>query len=149
MHRTYTHTPVGSTLCGGLVTAPPAPTKPKYCGVAQAAATDHGYVEFRLTGCLDRAGTSDSAYTFTTTREADFLLYRKGRRIWTWSADRAIQRHPHSLVLTPGDCYRWTTSWRATDVNGMALPPGDYEVRGVLPAAELGTRNTWTAQLQL
>jgi hypothetical protein len=149
MRRAYSHDPVGGTVCGGIVSDPAASDGQKLCGGVDAATATRGYADFAVTGCLDRAATNDATLTFASDREADVALYRDGKRVWLWSAGRTFRRRAHSLPLTAGDCYTWTTSWRTTDAAGRALPRGDYEVRGTIAAAELGSDNAWTTTLTL
>ena len=138
----------GYTVCGGIASHP-NPTVPRYCGELVVERTPAGVLDFGLRAMLDAAATHDSSFSFDTTQEVDLVLSRGGRVIWRWSQGQTFAQLRHTLVVKPGNGYRWTTSWRPTDRYGRALPKGDYEVTGTVRAHELGSSNAWSATVTL
>ena len=69
---------------------------------------------------------------FSSSQKYDFIATQKGREIWRWSRDKVFAMMLDQMILKPGESLRYTATWDQRDNEGEFVPPGGYEIVGVL-----------------
>lgn len=69
---------------------------------------------------------------FSSSQKYDFIATRKGREIWRWSGGKLFAMMMSQIVLKPGESLHYTEPWDQRDNEGKLVPPGRYEIVGVL-----------------
>lgn len=90
-----------------------------------------------LQSALCNTDTATARLSYRTALEVDVTVSNADGELWRWSVGQRLAGGEHTLVLGPGDCFIWTTSWARVDGNGRPLPAGTYTLRAEFAAAEL------------
>jgi len=63
----------------------------------------------------------------------NFLVKRlDGTLVWEWQRGKIIQPILERRSLEPGEELIFEATWKLTDMRGRRVPPGEYQVQGVL-----------------
>ena len=63
----------------------------------------------------------------------DFVVFTPdGEQVWHWKCAKIIQLPLDNQTLQPGEEMEFTGEWEQVDNRGEPVPPGTYQVRGVL-----------------
>lgn len=137
------HTAVdGQQVCGGLA-GRASGTRQEWCGESSAARDGAGVrLEVDITPQTDN---TQGLLTFDTEREADFAVYNNvGRLVWRWSAQvRPPRTAAHELTCEAVSTYLWGTTWDRRGAKGVLVASGDYVLRAVVAARQLGTTHVF------
>ncbi len=140
--RTYSRDDQGAgiTFCNGQVGGSQTHTQDTFCGdgtVSEKAIDAQRRVPIQSNVCENGAELGSKNLSFDTDREVDYAIYQGSTLIWRWSAGRPPGTTPgHSLATDPGECWYWSTSWRAVDRQGKALH-GNFVLKTTSYAKEL------------
>lgn len=74
------------------------------------------------------------ALHFSTAQKYDFVVKKQGIEIWRWSSDRVFAMMLTDVILEPSQSLVYDASWQQKDSEGNGVPPGKYEVIGLLTA---------------
>ncbi len=88
---------------------------------------------------LTSTGTTDIHDTYTAPGY-EIGVYQPGTGILLWAAnaEMAFIQVIQEYVIKAGETKRLENSWNLSDVDGLPLPPGHYEVRASLNIGQLG-----------
>ena len=90
-------------------------------------------VHLRL--ALTNRGDAAVSLPFSSTKTHDAIVRRAdGSEVWRWSAGRMFAQVISELALPPGGSEAFEASCDPRRQGQPVLPPGSYEVVGVIPA---------------
>jgi len=112
---------------------------------------------------LHNRATVPQSLTLPTSQTHDCIIYRGARScegggtpaggggdgrpaesaraaVWRYSQGRMFAQMLTELTLAPGESRSFTTTWNQTDARGDPVPPGDYQVVGLVPGGAPGCR---------
>jgi hypothetical protein len=81
-------------------------------------------------------GGSPQRVSLASSQQFDFLLYQEEKVIWRWSADKLFAQALSSLTLEPGLPVTYLVKFDQKLASGDYLPPGRYQLVGVLASKE-------------
>lgn len=113
----------------------PSPSSPQPCLHLHLAAANEISSGQSLDLRLSLENTcQDSVEAYLGGRPAyDFLVTgTEGEEVWRWSHGEAIQAILEVKVLGPGEALVFEAAWDLRSNEGGAVPPGRYQVRGIL-----------------
>lgn len=79
---------------------------------------------------VTNAGASPVSVTFPTAQAYDFVVWRGGERVWSWSADRMFAQVIREETLAPEETWRYEAPWAPASGE-----PGEYEVEARLASS--------------
>ncbi len=86
-----------------------------------------------ITFTVTNTGNQDVRLDFPTTQYYDFVIKRGDTEVARWSLGQTFVQGSPPLILAPGRQLAFTTRWLQRDRDSNLLPPGQYELIGVLP----------------
>lgn len=69
---------------------------------------------------------------FSTAQQYDFVVKKQGIEVWRWSRGRMFAMMLTDVTLKPNQSLVYEESWQQKDAEGNHVPPGKYEVIGLL-----------------
>jgi len=85
-----------------------------------------------LTLTVTNRGERPIRLTFPSAQVYDFVVRQDGREVWRWSRDKMFTMMLTEVLLPPGKPQSYTEPWDQIDTEGRPIPPGEYEVVGLL-----------------
>ena len=128
-----------SCTCGSTETTPNQ-TKPiiTYESVELVLYTDKTTYELgeviTITLTVTNKGNSSLKLTFPSAQQYDFVITMGGEEIWRWSHDKMFAAVLTEGTLAPSESTVYQEKWPQKDYQGEPVPPGSYQVIGVLTA---------------
>jgi hypothetical protein len=87
-------------------------------------------IKFILT--LTNPSTETIFLCFSSAKKYDFIVSKSGREVWRWSSGKLFSQVLLEKTLKPKEALQFTQAWEHKDSKGASVPPGDYEVVGIL-----------------
>lgn len=135
--------PGGCAACEEPAAAPDFETRVALRNAAGAVASQFRGGE-AITFVVTLRNLTDAPRTLTlpTSQTHDGLVYDGNRKeIWRYSAGRMFAQVITGLTLAPGESRAFTVTWKQIDAQGRPVPPGGYEVVGLVPGSVPGCRS--------
>lgn len=71
--------------------------------------------------------------TFSSAQRYDFVVKKEGKETWRWSRDKVFAMMLTEFILQPQQSVIYQESWTPEkDEEGSVVPPGKYEIIGIL-----------------
>lgn len=83
-----------------------------------------------------------------TSQVYDFLVTREGKEVWRWSANQLFLQVITQFSLAPGQSRQYRETWKQVDNEGRGVPPGLYQVVGLLKTRPDKSSPTSTFQIR-
>jgi len=90
-------------------------------------------IVMRLT--VTNKGDKPLELTFFSSQRYDFVVEKEEKEIWRWSKDKVFAMMLGELTLQPDQSLVYQESWTQEDNTGRLVPPGKYEIIGILTTA--------------
>ncbi len=108
----------------------------------EAAREFRGGETVTLVVTLRNRADAPRTLTLPTSQTHDCLVYDGNHKeVWRYSAGRMFAQMITEMTLAPGESRAFTVTWKQIDAQGRPLPPGDYEVVGLVPGRVPGCRS--------
>jgi hypothetical protein len=72
---------------------------------------------------------------FSSSQRYDFVVEKEGKEIWRWSKDKFFAMVLGEFTLQPDQSLVYEDTWAQEDNAGKLVPPGKYEIIGILTTA--------------
>jgi hypothetical protein len=97
-----------------------------------------GTANFELT--VRNTGEQIVTLPFNSAKQFDFEVSRAGKLVARWSNGRVFAQSLSSATIGPGQSLSFTGRWDLRNLLGQRVPPGEYQVRGVLTTSVAGLK---------
>jgi hypothetical protein len=91
-----------------------------------------------MTLTVANRGDQPLRLTFPSAQVHDFSVRQGSREVWRWSLDKMFATVLTDVLLLREHPQSYTAAWEQIDTEGRSVPPGEYEVVGVLVNQLLG-----------
>ena len=86
----------------------------------------------RLVLAVTNTTSEPVRYNFSSGKQFDFWVTRRGREVWRWSRGRFFTMALTSITLKPGESKTFTATWDQRDTSRSQVRPGSYLAQGEL-----------------